>query len=168
MNMRAQPPSPARRPAWSAWLTILVVVSCVSIPLRAQLNKMATLRNFKIVDYFSPKEMAPGQTNQVKALLTGAEAQPRPGGLVLVRQMRLDSLRPDGGTNFIIRAPECVFDYEERMARSTGRLDVASADGQFLISGRQGFACWLTNTHFNLSNRVRTEIHHDLTPLDIP
>jgi hypothetical protein len=123
---------------------------------------MPTIRGFKIVDYFSRQEMLPGQTNQVKNLFTGAEAQQRPGGLVLVRQMRIDSLRPGGETNFIIRAPECVFDYQDRTAQSTGRIEVASADGQFLINGWQGFSCRLTNTQIILSNRVRTEIHHDL------
>lgn len=160
--MRARPSFSARRWNWPLGLCFVIAAICLCLPLRAQLKRMPTIRGFKIVDYFSRQEMLPGQTNQVKTLFTGAEAQQRPGGRVLVRQMRIDSLRPDGATNFVIRAPECVFDYAERTAQSTGRVDVASANGQFLISGWQGFACRLTNTQIILSNRVRTEIHHDL------
>ena len=160
--MRVRPSSSPRRRLWPFGLGVAIAVVCLCLPLRAQLNRMPTIRRFKIIDYFSREELSPGQSNQVKNLFTGAEAQQRPGGLVLVRQMRIDNFRPDGATNFIIRTPECIFDYADRIAQSTGRIEVASADGQFQINGREGFSCRLTNTLIILSNRVRTEIHHNL------
>lgn len=166
--MRVRPSYSSRVWRWPLFLCLVVAVICVCLPLRAQLKQMPALKDFKIVDYFSREEMQRGQTNQVKNLFTGAEAQQRPGGLVLVRQMRIDNFRPDGGTNFIVRMPECIFDYVDRTAQSTGRIEVASGDRQFLISGREGFSCRLTNTLIILSNRVRTEIHHNLISLAKP
>lgn len=157
-----------QKPRQHIWLIAGSLTLVLGVALQAQLGRMTVLSNFKIIERFSPKEMLPGQTNQTKTVLTGAKARQQPGGLILVDQMRIDSLQPDGGTNIIARAPECVFDFVERVAQSTGRLEVASADGQYRISGQQGFACWLTNTYIILSNHVRTEIHHSFIPTVTP
>jgi hypothetical protein len=158
MPKRLQQPSGRVAPLGVALLLGLGV----AVPLSAQLSRLNTFRNFKVIEPFAADELRPGQTNRTKTLLTAAEVQQAIGKPAFARQMRIDHLRPDGETNFIARAPECWLELRDRIASSTGRLEVASADGRFVIEGNEGFTCWITNAQIIISNHVRTEIHRAL------
>jgi len=101
------------------------------------------------------------QTNRLKSLVTGAEAVPATGNVWLLKQMKIESYEPAGRTNFTGRAPECRADLDTRVASSTGRLELAMAQGRLSLEG-VGFWCCITNNHLIVSNRVRTLIHHTL------
>ena len=157
------PPLPPRKSRQVPRLgPVLLVGACVAASLGAQSSRLNTFRNFKVIEPFAPGEIRPGQTNRTKTLLSAAEVQQELGKPAFAKQMRIDHFRPDGETNFIARAPECWLELQNRVASSTGRLEVASADGRFLIAGNQGFICWITNAQIIISNHVRTEIHRAL------
>ena len=133
-----------------------------TVSLWAQLGKIA---NFKFPDYY--EQASAGNRRQVRTLILGAEAQPHLNGLVLIKQMRIENYLEDGQTNLIAQAPECWFDSSRRVASSASRLEVQSANGQFLLEG-QGFLCRLTNFSLVISNNLRTVIHQDIVQATKP
>lgn len=110
---------------------------------------------------------ATGPTNQLKSLVRGAEAVPVTGNVWSLKQMQIESYDPAGRTNFAGRAPECLADLDTRVASSTGRLELAMAQGRLSLTGL-GFWCCLTNNHLIVSNRVRTVIHYSLLQSTTP
>ena len=76
--------------------------------------------------------------------------------------MRIETFAPTGATNVIAVAPVCEVDLRNRVAWSTGRLDVASANGQFSVHGDEGFYCEMATSSIIISNKVRTVIRRDL------
>jgi hypothetical protein len=109
------------------------------------------VKNFSVPDYFEP----PNQ-NQMKSLLRGAEAAPQPDGRVLIRDLHVETYRPDGATEFVIRAPECLYDAAAQVASSASRFEARTGDG-IVIRG-EGFRWQQTGSTFNISNRVHTVI----------
>lgn len=107
---------------------------------------------FTSVEYFEPPHQ-----QQMKSRLSGAEAQPLAGGLLLIKQLKLETFNPDGKPEMIVTAPECVYDTFNRVANSPGHLEVQAGDGKFRVEG-DGFL-WRQNDSFlNISNHVRTAI----------
>jgi hypothetical protein len=123
------------------------------------------IKGFKSVDFY--EQAAPNLTNRLKTIVVGAEALPQAGGLALVKKMQLDTFETDGRTNMVARAPECLFDGARRLASSTGRVEIVSANGQFFMEGH-GFFCSLTNSHVIISNRVHTIIRQELVKTATP
>lgn len=119
---------------------------------RAQSNVVSHANDFTSVEYYP----APHQ-QQMKSRLSGAEAQPLPGGLLAIKQLKLEIFRPDGKPEIIVRAPECVYNQLDGTASSPGRLEVRTGGDQVLIEG-EGFL-WRQNDSFlTISNQVRTVI----------
>lgn len=135
---------------------------CFAPALRAQIGRLGKVKDFKFPDFYEAQGTGRNQTNRLKSLLTGAEAQPQFSGLVFVKQMRLENYLLDGQTNLIATAPECTVDTGQRAVFSTGQLQLATANGQFFIEGNEGFHCRLTNFNLFISNRVRTVIRQEL------
>lgn len=102
----------------------------------------------------------------LKAAFTGQDADPVPGGKVLVKQFVLKTFR-DGDENkidMIVEAPECLFDRSSYMAESAGPLKVYTASTNYFIEG-EGFR-WQqsrTNAHLTISNKVHTLIQREGT-----
>ena len=124
-----------------------------------QFGNSGVVRGFKFPEFY---ERPAGQTNRVlKTLITGSEARPSAGGYD-VKDMRIETFEETGMTNIIARAPQCNVDLSRRVVWSTGRLEVATANGQFWTEGNEGFYCRMSNTVVILSNQVRTVINRQL------
>jgi lipopolysaccharide export system protein LptA len=102
------------------------------------------------------------EETELKALFTGQEAKPLPGGKIFVTQFGMKTFR-DGDKEkieLIIEAPECVFDRSSFTASSPGALRVSTPATNFVISG-EGFLCQQTNSFLVISNDVRTILQKD-------
>ena len=141
-------------------LGVIAVASLVlAVAALAQFGNSGVVRGFKFPEFY---ERAPGQTNRLlKTLIIGSEARPAAGGYD-VKDMRIETFEESGATNIIARAPQCNVDLGRRIVWSTGRLEVATANGQFWTEGNEGFFCRMSNTVVILSNQVRTVINRQL------
>jgi hypothetical protein len=110
------------------------------------------VKDFSVPDFYPP----PNQ-NQMKSLLSGAEAEPLPGGLIRIKQVKVESFNVSGVLEMTILAPECLYDTGTRSASSPGPLRMTSGNGQLVIEGT-GFLWQQTNSVFTISNQVRTTL----------
>ena len=134
-------------------LSVLLAAKFFMVMVRAQ-NAPAHASDFTSVEYFD----APHQ-QQMKSRLSGAEAQPLAGGLLVVKKLKLETFGMDGKTEYIVEAPDCVYDTLERTASSPGALKFQTGDGKFRVEGN-GFL-WRQNDSFlTISNNVRTVIEN--------
>ncbi len=123
---------------------------------------MPRARQLSIPEYYEDAVQARALTNQLRARLTMREADYLPGRIIFGRVNRLEQYNPEGRTNVIALAPECFFNQTNRLAWSTGRLDIVALDGKFMVTGREGFQLSLTNTVLIVSNHVRTVLQQNL------
>ncbi len=141
--------SPATR------LLIAGTILFIAVPTgRPQPNDVQHASDFTSVEYFEP----PYQ-QQMKSRLSGAEAQPQAGGLLVIRQLKLETFNLDGKPEMIVNAPECVYDTFNHVASSPGHLKAQTGDGKFRVEG-DGFL-WRQNDSFlTISNNVHTVIEN--------
>jgi hypothetical protein len=131
----------------AAWFAAAVV--------RAQQNAGAHASDFSSVEYFD----APHQ-QQMKSRMSGAEAQPQPGGLLAIKQLKLEMFNTNGVTQAVVEAPECVYESlngTNGTASSPGHLQIRTGDGNLQIDG-EGFLWRQTNQWLTISNHVQTVI----------
>ena len=122
----------------------------------AQPGVVSHARDFTSVEYYA----APTQ-QQVKSRLSGAEAQPLAGGLLVIKQFRLETFNTNGSPQAIVEAPECVYDTLHYTASSAGHLQLQSGDGKIRVEG-DGFLWRQDNSFLTISNHVRTVIETGL------
>lgn len=120
--------------------------------LRAADNPVKNASDFSSVEYYDP----PNQM-QIKSRLGGAEAIPQPDGQVLVRQLQLETFGTNGEPQYVVEAPECLYDQLKNTANSPGSLVVRQADGQVRLAG-VGFNWQGNDELLTISNQVSTEI----------
>ena len=95
-------------------------------------------------DFTSNQYFEPPHEQQVKMTL--------PGGLLDVRQLRVETYGVDGKTELVVRAPQCTYAPLDGVANSAGHLELESGDGKFHVEG-EGFL-WRQNTAARtISNR---------------
>jgi len=129
-----------------------LILSVGAAEIHAQSNVVSHANDFTSVEYYP----APNQ-RQMKSRLSGAEAQPLPGGLLAIKQLKLEMFRPDGQPEIVVIAPECVYNQLDGTASSPGWLGVQTGDGEVRVEG-EGFL-WRQNDSFlTISNQVRTVI----------
>jgi hypothetical protein len=121
----------------------------------AQQNLSANATDFTSVEYYP----APDQT-QVKMRLSGAEAAPLPGGLLVIKQFKLELFSSNGVPQVIVNAPECTYDSIHGLANSPGQLFVQNGDGKIQIQG-MGFLWRQADSFLTISNDVKTVINND-------
>ena len=123
---------------------------------RAQQNGVQHANNFTYTEYY-------GQTNQqqiqIKSILSGAEALPQPGGLLIIKQLKLEIFNLDGKLELTVIAPECIYDTFKGLANSPGHLQVRTGDGRIHLEG-DGFLWRQSDTFLTISNNVRTVIEY--------
>ena len=143
------------------WLAAGVVwlAAVVSI-LRAQQSGHAT--DFTTTEYYEPPRQ-----QQVKSILSGAEALPQTGGVLIIKQLKLRTFDPDGKSQIIVTAPECIYDTQGGTARSAGPLQLENGDGKFHVEG-VGFLWRQTNNFLTISNNVHTRIEGGAKMTRIP
>jgi hypothetical protein len=126
----------------------LAVLFFAAMDNRAQ----QTPGGFTSVEYFPQ----PNQT-RMKSRLSGAETQPLPGGLLVIKQFKLETFNTNGSPQAVVEAPECVYDTLHNTASSAGHLRLQSGNGKIRTEG-DGFL-WRQDDYFlNISNHVYTVI----------
>ncbi len=127
-----------------------VILVLAATDNRAQSNVMSHANDFTSVEYYP----APNQ-QQIRSRLSGAEAQPLPGGLLAIKQLKLETFELNGRPEIVVNAPECTYDQLNGTASSPGRLQVQYQDGKIRVEG-EGFL-WRQNDSFlTISNRPST------------
>ena len=121
---------------------------------RAQSNSVPHASDFTTTEYYEPPHQ-----QQIKSILSGAEALPQPGGLLIIKQLKLETFNPDGKLDWVVNAPECVYDTFKGVANSPGHLQVRTGDGKFRVEG-EGFLWRQSNSFLTISNNVRTVIEN--------
>jgi hypothetical protein len=122
--------------------------------VRAQQNGVQHANNFTTTEYYEPPHQ-----QQIKSILSGAEALPQPGGLLIIKQLKLKVFDLDGNLKIIVTAPECIYDTMGGTASSAGPLQLQNGDGKFRVEG-EGFLWRQTNSFLTISNNVRTVIEN--------
>lgn len=108
--------------------------------------------DFNSVEYYGPPHQL-----YIKRLFSGAAAQPLPGGLLLVKKVKIELFDLNGKLQLVAEAPECVYDPVNVVANSPGEVHVHTGDGQLKIDG-EGFLWRQNDSIFTISNRVQTVI----------
>lgn len=125
----------------------------------AQTLTFRPIKDFKVPDYYP--NPTPGGTNQLKSLLTGVTARPRPDGRAFVTGARIEHYSPAGQTQMVVRAVDCIFEYKTKLATSTNTIQFQTADGKFYLEG-VGFLWDQTNSNLVISNKIRTVMSRPL------
>ncbi len=126
----------------------LAVFALLALAALAQPVAFGRVRNFRVPEYYD----APNQ-NQMKSLLSGAEAEPQSNGLFRIREVRLETFRESGERDLVLTAPQCVYDSRQRTASSAGRFRAESGDAASNIEG-EGFFWQADARTLNISNCV--------------
>lgn len=140
------------RQARSALLFASALLLAAPRLLAQQLPIAGGASDFNSVQYYG----APHQQD-IERLFSGAEAQPLPGGLLLVKKVKIEKFDLSGKLQLVAEAPECVYDPVNVVATSPGEVHVRSGDGQLKIDG-EGFLWRQNDSVFIISNRVETVI----------
>jgi hypothetical protein len=111
-----------------------------------------TPNGFTSEEYFPQ----PNQT-RMKSRLSGAEARPLPGGLLVIKQLKLETFNTNGTPQAIVEAPECVYDTQHNTASSAGHLRLQSGDGKIRTEG-DGFLWRQDDSFLTISNHHHTMI----------
>jgi lipopolysaccharide export system protein LptA len=146
----------AKRHRSSLSLGVLVFVAVSGTGARAQVAEDVT---FPI--YYEAHELAKGQTNRLKMVLTCKTGELLPNSALRLGEMRLEHYDGYGRTNLVASSPECIFNQAHKTVSSAAKLTV-NADGGLLLLEGVGFFCTLTNTALTLSNNVETRIREDI------
>jgi hypothetical protein len=126
----------------------------VALGVRAQQNGVQHANNFTSTEYYGPTNH-----QQIKSILSGAEALPQPGGLLIIKQLKLEMFNPDGKLEWVVNAPECVYDTFKGVANSPGHLEVRTGDGKIRTDG-DGFLWRQRDQKLTISNNVCTVIEN--------
>jgi hypothetical protein len=89
--------------------------------------------------------------------ISGAEAQPLAGELLVIQQLKLETFDSNGVPGLIVKAPECVYDTLHGQANSSGHVRLETADGGSHVEG-DGFLWLRANQKLYISNNVQTVI----------
>lgn len=135
---------------WSAVVALVIFAAAV----RAQQNATGRANNFSSVEYFEPPHQ-----QQMKSRLSGAEARPQAGGLLVITDLKLETFDTNGAPEVVIKAPHCVYDTQSGMANSPGHLWLETGDGDSHVEG-DGFLWRQSSKFLTISNNVRTVIEN--------
>lgn len=145
------------RPQTLAGAALLAGAAAVALLARnliaqSPLAALGSVSDFTTSEYFDkPFE------DKVRTTISGAEAQPQPGGKFRIKQLKLERFHETGERWILVQSPECLYDSKERTASSPAHLTVQTGDGRILVEG-VGFLWRETNSSLTISNRVRTVI----------
>jgi len=124
----------------------------IAVDVSTQPDTAGRTRDFTSVEYYAQ----PKQT-QMKTRLSGAEAQPLPGGLLVIKQLKLEMFNTNGSPQAVVEAPDCIYDTQGNTANSAGHLKLQSGDGKIRVEG-DGFLWRQENSFLTISNHVHSVI----------
>ena len=137
------------------------VIAAVFLHAWAPIAPAQTATGFMYPVFFKASERQPGQTNFVKALVTGRNAVPLTNGWYFITEPHIDFFHPDGGTNVVATSSSCLFDQKQKTIFSTNLLRVVAGTNQMEVQGI-GYFGHLTNMFLTFSNDVKTVIRQQL------
>ena len=108
-------------------------------------------------DFNSLEYFAPPHQQQIKRRLSGAQAQSLPGGLLLVKQVKIEVYDVNGKLQMSAHAPECIYDPINGEANSPGEVHMQSGDGAVRTDG-DGFLWRQSDSFLTISNQVQTVV----------
>jgi hypothetical protein len=123
----------------------------------AQLNGFQHANDFTSTEYYEPPHQ-----QQIKSIMSGAEALPQPGGLLIIKQLKLETFNLDGKLEITILAPECIYDTLKGVANSPGHLQLRTGGGKILTEG-DGFLWRQSEQLLTISNNVCSVIENGAT-----
>jgi hypothetical protein len=106
--------------------------------------------DFSSVEYFEPPHQM-----LMKLRMSGAEAQPLAGGLLVIRQFKLETFDTNGVPEIIVTAPHCIYDTVHGVANSPGHLRLETADRNSHVEG-DGFLWLQASKNLYISNNVQS------------
>lgn len=135
------------------WRVLAALIFINAAPAeRAQQIPISHATGFDTDVYFEPPDDA-----KVKMKMSGVEASPLPGGLMDVKQLRVELFSTNGVSRMVATAPRCTFAPLEAVADSPGHLELRSGDGKFFVEGDGFNFVWRQEaTALSLSNHVHT------------
>jgi hypothetical protein len=133
-------------------LSVLVSWGVIAVAGDSQQNMTGRANNFSSVEYFGPPHQ-----QMMKSRLSGAEARPQAGGLLVITQLKLEIFDTNGAPEMVIKAPHCVYDTQKGEANSSGHIWLETGDGNSHVEG-DGFLWRQNNSLLTISNNVRTVI----------
>ncbi len=140
-------------------LVLILLTAIVFLSLTedfAQQIVSGSAQDFSFVDYYP----APNQT-QIQSRLSGAEASPVPGGLLEIKQCKLELFSTNGQPQASANAPECTYDMNAGVARSAGPLFLQNGDGTIRVQG-VGFLWRRADSFLIISNEQKTVIENGM------
>ena len=135
-------------------LSVLMAFGFFAVAIHAQQTMAGHASDFSSVEYFEP----PHQT-LMKSRLSGAEAQPLAGGLLAIKQLKLEMFNTNGVLEMVVKAPDCVYDTLHGTASSPGHLRLETGDGKSHVDGN-GFLWRQASQLLTISNGVHTVIEN--------
>lgn len=140
----------------ATWLVIVLLVlsqwpgsgwaQMQSIPIGG------TATNLSSVMYFQPPF-----EQLVQWRLTGDAAEPLPGAMFDLKQLKVENYNTNGTLVAVVKAPQCTFAVMDHLANSPGHLELVSGDAKFHVEG-DGFFFDQNKAYLVISNNVHTVI----------
>jgi hypothetical protein len=121
----------------------------------AQHAPLGGVKDVHATDFTSESYFEPPDDTKVRMRLSGTQASPLPGGLLAVKNLKVETFAKDGKPEALVQAPECVYAPLDGVASSAGKLELQTGDGKFHIEG-EGFLWRQNESSLTISNRVRT------------
>jgi len=142
-------------------LTSAMIFSIVAASIGAEPSPLAAMKDLHATDFTSEQYFEPPYERQVKMRLSGAAAEPLPGGLLDVKRLKIETFSTNNAAVAVVRAPQCTFAPLDGVASSAGHLELQTGDGKFRVEG-DGFLWRQNESALTISNRVRTVIAVDI------
>ena len=143
---------PAGKKFWQAATAVIFFI--VTASNRAQVRPAGQATDFTSDMYFEPPH-----DQQVKMRLSGAQASPLPGGLLDVKNLKVEVFNTNGASQLQALAPQCTYAPLDGVASSAGRLELRSGDGQFRVTGDGFLFLWRqSQSTLVISNHVQSVI----------
>lgn len=136
-------------------LALAAMIFFIAVELdRAQQIPAAHATSFSTDMYYDvPNE------DKVKMRLSGTESLPLPGGLLDVKNMKVETYDTNGAVQLQAQSPQCTLRYADGVADSAGHVEMHSGNGKIHIAA-DGFLLVLKQDAMalHLSNNVQTVI----------
>lgn len=144
---------PARVKTGCRFLAALALgLAAAAVPSRGQ-----TLPFGKITDFQIPEFYPPPRENHLRALVRGAEAEAIGPAMFLIRRPTIHTVDPEGRTNLVLQAADCIYDANSRIAWSTNWIVATHGTGEITVSGR-GFLWRQQDLTLIISNDVQSTV----------
>ena len=133
---------------------------------QAQPGPLGGVKDLHATDFTSDSYFEPPDDTKVKMRLSGTEASPLPGGLLDVKNLKVETFGTNGEAVVTVQAPQCTYAPLDGVASSAGRLELRSGDGKFRVEGDGFLFRWRQNeSSLTISNHVHTVIDFPTTTL---